>query len=472
MKFTLNSLKNARWLAFLLAVFFFVACSINDKSSQISAVNLNVKNAKTAAQVLNENLTSLLNPAAKELEDLSVHYAKINLEQNISKLPKFNGFSVDIKPLKKEYLKKFFEPWHKEFKKARLDKNTLFWSFKNYLNVDKNYYFFSKTLIPKEFFQKAYENANTNALLSVSKKALVVRNTLIKNIPVTTEILLNPFKDGEGVPFDYALDSALNAGTPLFVSHYTKDKAFAFVYSALGWGFVSASDIEIYSDKRAKTYESLEFITPLKEKQSVLSTKGEFLFYTRIGALYPIYKQDERFYYGKIGSQSYKIPKNSAAAFPLADTDKNLKLVMSELLNLPYGWGGYGFERDCSLLLRDVFAAFGVFLPRNSYAQALAFKNVDISNLSNDEKIAFIKKHAKPYESLLYLKGHIVLYVGEIDGQMAIFHSIWGLKALNDTRLLIAKSALTPLDIGIDEARVAKEDLILSRMSLLVQLFE
>jgi len=97
---------------------------------------------------------------------------------------------------------------------------------------------------------------------------------------------------------------------------------------------------------------------------------------------------------------------------------------------------------------------------------------LDLSNLDNEAKMTFIKKHAKPYKSMLYLKGHIVLYVGEIDGQMAIFHSIWGLKSLNDTRLLIAKSALTPIDIGSSEEKVAKQDLILSRMSLLINVLE
>jgi len=472
MNFALKKLKNKLKFAFLLGAFLFVACSLSDKNSQNLALNSglnskqNLKNLKTAAQVLNEN-----NDNSNAL-DLSVHYARLDMEQNISKLPKFNGFDVDLKALKKEYLAKFFEPWHKDFKRVKLDKNALFWSFKNYLDIDKNYYFFSKILISKEFFQKAFENANTNALLSVNKKALVVRNTALKNAPLQTEILLNPFKDGEGVPFDYALDSALNAGTPVLISHFSKDKAFAFVNSALGWGFVDARDIEIFTPARAKIYESLEFITPLKEKEPVLSVKNEFLFNARVGAVYPIYKQDKEFYYGKIGAKSYKIAKNKAAPFPLTDTNMNLKRAINELLNLPYGWGGYGFERDCSLLMRDIFGVFGIFLPRNSYAQALSFKSLDLSNLDNEAKMTFIKKHAKPYKSMLYLKGHIVLYVGEIDGQMAIFHSIWGLKSLNDTRLLIAKSALTPIDIGSSEEKVAKQDLILSRMSLLINVLE
>ena len=43
-----------------------------------------------------------------------------------------------------------------------------------------------------------------------------------------------------------------------------------------------------------------------------------------------------------------------------------------QLLHTPYGWGGTGSQRDCSRLLMDLFASFGVLLPRNSRQQAQA----------------------------------------------------------------------------------------------------
>lgn len=434
-------------ICIFLSFFALNACSFN---SQIKAPTQSLNLKKPSKTQMNQKLL----------------YADLIFEQNVDKLSFFEGFDADLKNTHKEFLKHFFAPFNVNFKNKKLNKKALFWSFDHYLST-KQYYFFNKNPIEKEFFQKALDNANTKALLKVSKKAIITQNTMLKNIPVSTAILLDPSKDGEGLPFDYALDSALNAGSAAFISHYTQDKKFAFVYTNLGWGFVLARDLEIFDDKRAQSYQKLHFITPLEEKMPILSDKGEFLYNARIGALYPIFKSDDKFYYGKIGSNIYKISKKKAALFPLKANDKNFKQVLNELLALSYGWGGYEFERDCSLLLRDLFAAFGVYLPRNSYAQAKNFENLDISSLNNAQKLHFIKKYAKAYASLLYLKGHITLFVGEINNNLAMFHSIWGLKAPNDKRLLIGKSVLTPVDIGALDTRVQKEDLILSRLELL-----
>ncbi|TQR31869.1 hypothetical protein DMB92_05640 [Campylobacter sp. MIT 99-7217] len=382
-------------------------------------------------------------------------------------LDQFRGFDVDMKAQYHHYMSTFFDPWNDHLRRRKFDINKIFWAFGGYLNPNKEYYFFSKIPIPKSFFEKALDNANKKAFLSVSKKALLIRNSFSKNIPVNTEILLDPLQAGEGVPFDYAMDSALNAGTPVFISHYTKDKQFALVYSFLGWGFVRADDLELFNEKRVQIYKKLQFITPLYEKKPILSIEGKFLFETRIGAIYPFYKSDAHFYYGKIGKNSYKIPKNEASSFPLQANDANLKRMMKELVGLPYGWGGYGFERDCSLLTRDIFGSFGVFLPRNSYAQALSFTNLDISTLNNEQKLKFIAKYAKAYQSLLYLKGHITLYVGKVEDKELMFHSIWGLRSKENGRLLIGSSAFTPLDVGSEDKRVKQADLILSRMSML-----
>lgn len=64
-----------------------------------------------------------------------------------------------------------------------------------------------------------------------------------------------------------------------------------------------------FSNDRAKIYENLNFITPLKEKFAIYSEDGKFLFESRIGAIYPYYKEDKNYFYGKIGSKKYKISK-------------------------------------------------------------------------------------------------------------------------------------------------------------------
>ena len=94
----------------------------------------------------------------------------------------------------------------------------------------------------------------------------------------------------------------------------------------------------------------------------------------------------------------------------------------------------------------------------------MAWERFDISALSNSQKATLIARYGKPYETLLYLKGHIVLYVGAVNGENLAFHSVWGIRTKDDGRILIAKSVITTLDIGKDDKRVAKGDLLLSRL--------
>jgi hypothetical protein len=97
------------------------------------------------------------------------------------------------------------------------------------------------------------------------------------------------------------------------------------------------------------------------------------------------------------------------------------------LLEQPYGWGGRDGHRDCSSYLLDVFAQFDVKLPRNSAVQAqLGTKSVDLSDMDEASKTAAIRTAARTGVVLLYMPGHIMLYLGR-DGP----HD-YGLSALSE----------------------------------------
>lgn len=398
---------------------------------------------------------------SSKVENLNSKYADLKFKQDINTLV---FFDEKISQSASSYKAKFFAPWHSKLSKKSYKQKDIFWSFALYLS-DRKYYFFNKQEIQKSYFKKLIDNANKNAFLSLKKKAIITKTSNLKNLPSKTAILLNPFKEGEGLPFDYSLDSVLNIGSPVLISHFTKDKEFAFVLAESGFGFVEARNLELFTEQRAKTYEKLNFITPIKERFPVLSLDNNFAFELRVGAIYPYYAFENGHYIGKIGDLKYKIPSYAVSAFPLSLNDKNLKMQLKELFARPYGWGGYDFERDCSLFIRDLFASFGFYLPRNSYAQSLALKRFDISKLSNLQKQDFIKKYAKPYTTLLYLRGHIMLYAGVLKGENVALHSIWGIRTKDDKRLLVGKSALTTLDVGKESSEVDEKDLILSRLS-------
>ena len=95
-------------------------------------------------------------------------------------------------------------------------------------------------------------------------------------------------------------------------------------------------------------------------------------------------------------------------------------------LHGPYGWAGRGGGHDCSRFLLDVFATFGIALPRHSGRQALAGTfAVDVSTLENNkEKELLIEAAARRGIVLLQLPGHIMLYLGKTeDGVPMVMHA-------------------------------------------------
>ena len=93
------------------------------------------------------------------------------------------------------------------------------------------------------------------------------------------------------------------------------------------------------------------------------------------------------------------------------------------MLNQPYGWGDMYGEQDCSRFLQMVFATVGVILPRDSKDQAQVSSSVvDFDGKSDDAaKIAAIAR-APAANTFLAMKGHIMLYLGMVDGKPYVIH--------------------------------------------------
>lgn len=57
-----------------------------------------------------------------------------------------------------------------------------------------------------------------------------------------------------------------------------------------------------------------------------------------------------------------------------------------------------------------------------------------------------------PYLSLLWRKGHVMLYIGRKDGRALIFHNIWGIRTKDlqgrEGRKIIGQAVITTLQPG------------------------
>ena len=112
---------------------------------------------------------------------------------------------------------------------------------------------------------------------------------------------------------------------------------------------------------------------------------------------------------GMARSAEVVLAKGDAAPKPLPLTPGNVAMVGNVMMGQRYGWGGMFGDRDCSALTRELFTPFGLWLPRNSGAQARMGVVQPMEDLSAKEKEALILSNGVPFLPV-GMRGHITSY--------------------------------------------------------------
>jgi hypothetical protein len=339
-----------------------------------------------------------------------------------------------------------------------------------------------------------------DAYPSLARPAIATANTSLRVLPTLRPGFLKPTRPGEGFPFDYWQNSGVWAGTPLLVTHLSADGAWALVEARNAGGWVRVADIAYVDAAFMARWESLPLLAVTREhtpvatpvagqesgpgRNTVQNTVrnagpgGTFLFHGRIGMVLPLLAEDASGYTALAPARGanglaeitlVRIPRTAAAAMPLAATPRTLGQLADQMLGQPYGWGGYYENRDCSALLLDLLAPLGVFLPRNSGQQARSGEFVSFEGLSAPEKEALVLARGVPLLTLLYKRGHIMLYLGQYQGRAVMLHDIWGLKTLDargvEGRLVLGRAVVTTLAPGRELPDVARAGTLLESLS-------
>ena len=359
-----------------------------------------------------------------------------------------DGF-IDQNKASEDFFKKHFIPW--EAKKVSYAKIEAMWghSYKN-----RKVYLENHKLASPEWFDKQIDNSNFEEYNTFVKKAITLKNTNIRVLPTNSVMFYDPTKPGEGFPFDYNQNSLIKINTPIMVSHFSKDRAWAYIESSIAGGWIEIGNLAFVSDEFIKEFKTSNYYVSVKEKFPIYDPI--FREYVKVATIFP--KKDNKYIIAKNdGNQnaiiSYiDLQNDEVEAMPIAFNAQNRIKLINQFLDEPYGWGGLLNNRDCSSFTQDFFTPFGKFLQRNSRAQTSAGKFLDISKLSIDEKKVFIKEKGVPFSTLVYLKGHIMLYVGIKDNEPLVVHNVWSVRLKDDEgrkyRHIIGKAALTTLEPG------------------------
>lgn len=366
--------------------------------------------------------------------------------------------------------RKFFAPWHQ--KKASLSAESAFWGIKHYEGKEG----FAENLQPlrREEWQRLIALQQLATYPNLARPAITVRNTSLRLFPTERPFFLDPQQAGEGFPFDYFQSSALAVGNPVFATHSSSDGAWTFVESNFAYGWVPSDAIAWVTPALQRRYENGRYAAILHDDTTLRSAKGHFLTQADLGAIFPIAKPQSPPYFlyvpvrnadGSAELRTAVATSAHVAMKPLALTPAAIARLSDPLMGQSYGWGGLFCDRDCSSTMRDLFIPFGIWLGRNSAEQGQkggAF--YDLRNKSPQEKEQEILSKAIPFATLIWLKGHIGLYLGPApqSTEPLLLHNFWGVHIFDNEgkegREVVGRLVITSLRPGEERPDVRKDD--------------
>jgi hypothetical protein len=263
---------------------------------------------------------------------------------------------------------------------------------------------------------------------------IITARANLRRLPTNEIFLDKPYRGG----FDRFQYTLLECGTPAVILHATKDGSWYLIQVSHTKGWVEVSKVAT-----APKAEVLRFAraNPVVVTGARLEVYADASF-TRhaatlqMGATLPLEGRTEPHYRVTLPSRDENGALKRTDGYIRASDDvhdgylpftmKNLYHQAFKLLNHPYGWGDLYEGRDCSRFVMDIYRCFGFNMPRNSLRQSQFNSpyHQDIQKLSESEKVEFLKTYdGRP--AILYMPGHIMLFLGVIDGRAYIIHSTW-----------------------------------------------
>jgi hypothetical protein len=294
-------------------------------------------------------------------------------------------------------------------------------------------------LIPKSLFEQQIK-----PLLQLEKIpgqipmrwGVATRATSVRALPSDVK-MLEEIGDYE---FDQLQFTLIKLWTPVGIYHTSRDGQWYYLQAPYVRGWVRSRDIALFSDRE----ELRRYARP--ERPLVVLGESVPVFHdpelqrvsqrASMGTTLPIAGSSGNGYQvwmprrGADGSvllqKGYLHAKSDVrVGFP-PFTQRNIIQQAFKLLGARYGWGGQYNGRDCSGFVHDVYLSMGVDMPRDSRDQA--FVGTQLGHFEPmrqaEEKAGAILGGA-PGITLMRMPLHMMIYIGEINGQFYVIHSTW-----------------------------------------------
>jgi hypothetical protein len=303
-----------------------------------------------------------------------------------------------------------------------------------------------------------------------SNRAIAVNNLMGRILPTDDPFFYSYRTGGQGYPFDNMQQSAVWAGTPIYIIYTTLDKSWALILTPDFIAWVPSNGIAQVSNSFVKAWRvaANKSLIAITKVTSIIDNNHIFHFNAHIGSVFPGRETN-----GKIQIlipianthmnaviRTATINANNAAVMPLSLTPHNISLIIANLIGKSYGWGNMYMYNDCSAEIKSLFTPFAIYLARNTETQSISGKVVDLSSKSAIEREKYLMSHGHPLLTLIHIPGHILLYIGNFPNQNSKQHeniamsyqNIWGLHTGdNNKRAVIGYSVFLPLLLSYPE---------------------
>ncbi|WP_156915841.1 SH3 domain-containing protein [Desulfatirhabdium butyrativorans] len=276
------------------------------------------------------------------------------------------------------------------------------------------------------------------------------------------------FSDPETLDIDRVQNNALDIGTPVRILHESRDGRWWFVHCDVSAGWVEKDKIAVCNPEMIRRFVASPMPVVSIQRRAILFRDlpgARYHGFLRMGAVLP--------WAGQIQADTVSVwlPRKdsegnlvlSRGYCPAADvhvgflqmTARNILIQAFRMLDAPYGWGDRRQAQDCSRFMQEIFATTGLMLPRNSADQAKVLRTAAIfePQIGCEARKDLIQKRADPGASLLYMKGHILLYIGSIGDALYVIHAAHGYRVPDertgeDRFIRLSRVVVSDLELG------------------------
>ena len=316
------------------------------------------------------------------------------------------------------------------------------------------YYDSSGTVNTSSAMYQAIDNCQAASDLTAVQYAVPVRYTTVDFLPSDIKI----YDDYTDPDFDYQYLSGLRINEPVVIRAYSKDGNWCYVQSSMIFGWVEKADLAIFSSKDAwlaswNTAEDKTLVVygyKVYTEDSYYDTSTANIALT-MGTTLPVESAtavtdqvtNRATYYNYVvtlptrdsngnyvGAKALITSRDEVSIGYLLPTQENIAKVAFGMLGKRYGWGGMLSSDDCSQYLRNVYACFGINLPRNtSWQQKAAVFGYDVSEYTDEQKLELLDH--MPLGTILYFSGHAMMYLGQSGGKYYVISSVSTMKPVS-----------------------------------------